>query len=160
MRHHPLRSAQVLVLCAIAAIAALAGTACERNPAAVAEVQRVSPEQPRMQPLTVVGCLERGVLTDGTFVLLERAPDALSAVKAATYQLIGGPDMALERNVGKRVQISGTLESEQQISSNSGGPVENKTEGTAGSPRVETTTAVDVKKLRVESVSPMEGSCE
>jgi hypothetical protein len=139
---------------------AFGGAACDRKPAPVAELQTVTPEQPRMQPVTVVGCLKRGTLTDQTFVLLERSADGSTTGQTSTYQLVAGPNEALEDHVGKTVEIAGTLESQQQIASRAGGTVEDKAEGTSGTPRVDTTTAIDVKTLRVERVKGMGSACE
>src|SRR5687768_3475231 len=54
-------------------VTALTGIACDAPEAPVAEVQPASPERPRMQAMSVVGCLQRGTLTDQPFVLLERS---------------------------------------------------------------------------------------
>jgi hypothetical protein len=139
---------------------ALTGIACDAPQAPVAEVQTTTPEQPRMQAMSVVGCLQRATLTDQTFVLLERSADGLGTNKASTYQLVAGPTAALADHVGKTVEIAGTLESEQQIASRASGTVEQEAEGTSGTARVNTTTALEMKKLRVDTVKPTGSPCD
>src|SRR5438105_11801637 len=72
-------------------VVAFASDACRRQPQ-VAGVQVDTGAQPRMQPLTVEGCLKSGALADNTFVVLGRAweADAVPDSQPSTYALVGG----------------------------------------------------------------------
>ena len=131
----------------------IAGSACNRN-AAVPEVPRTTGLQPRMEPVTVNGCLRAGE-AENTFVLTAAAADPDS--KSATYQLIGH-DVSLRNYVGQQVEVSGTLRAEEAIATN-GVAAQKPEKGTEGTPTVETRTELDVKQMTVNSVKPTGERC-
>jgi len=130
--------------------------ACNRK-AAAPELQTSTGNQPRMQPMTVTGCLKSGV-ADNTFVLM--ASQAGGSGETATFQLTGPERLNLREYVGQKVEVSGTLRAETEVTS-SGGAVEQKpAKGTTGTPVVETKSDVDIKRLTVDSVKPTGSRCE
>ena len=130
--------------------------ACKRE-AAAPELQTTTGQQPRMQPMTVTGCLKSGV-ADNTFVLMASKTEA--APETATYQLNARQGMDLKQYIGQTVEVSGTLRAEQEVAS-TGQPTELKpAKGTSGTPTVETKTEVDVKRLDVNTVTPTGNRCD
>src|SRR5437879_5760298 len=97
----------------VACTVALSMAGC-RKPAATPELQTTSGVQPLQQPVVVAGCLKSGV-ADNTFVLT-----AVEGTDTATYQLIARADQNLRDHVGERIEVSGTLRSQQQIEGTSG----------------------------------------
>jgi hypothetical protein len=119
------------------------------------ETQTMTPPQAMATPERVQGCLRAGEAS-GTFVLTSSAVDTQMA--AATYQLVGAPE-EIREHVGRRVEVTGTLV-EQQTARSDGAtlPAEEAT-GTAGTPTVQSTTEVEVKRLQVTGVTPVDGDC-
>lgn len=151
-----------LVSSALLAAVGLAG--CSRSEQAttpVAESQTQHPVQPLNQPLTVSGCLRSGDASE-TFVLMTSAASgpAGDSTASATYQLAGASGVNLRDHVGRRIEVEGVLRAQQQSESRAAGPAANAPTGTAGSPRVETTTEVDIKHLDVSSVKPLADDCD
>lgn len=140
--------------CVLAACVACGGGG-EEVPAL--ETQSVTPPQAQATPERVQGCLRAGEAAN-TFVLTASAID--TAMPAATYQLIGAPE-GLQQHVGHRVEVSGTVVQEQTARSD-GAPMtaDDQVKGTAGTPTVQSTTKVEVKRLQVSSVAPIDGDCD
>ena len=150
MRHHPfVRIAIALSLLALA-------VSCSKT-TTVPDAQRTSGVQPRMEPITVSGCLRSGI-AEGTFILTTVQPQ--ESAKTATYQLTGQEGVNLRQYVGQQVEVSGTVRSEQQVTSSSGTTQEKAAKGTSGTPTVETKTELDVRQLDVSAVKPTGGNCE
>ena len=150
-----MNSASLSRIAAAACVGALmiAGSACNRN-AAVPEVPRTTGLHPRMDPITVAGCLRAGE-AENTFVLTASAADPDS--KSATYQLIGH-DVPLREYVGQQVEVEGTLRAEEAVATD-GVSVQKPKKGTEGTPTVETKTELDVRQMTVSSVKPSGQRC-
>ena len=122
------------------------------------EQQIVTPPQATATPERVQGCLRAGEASD-TFVLMASVLDTQMA-GAATYQLVGAPE-TLRPHVGRRVEITGTIVAEQSAEARGVAmPAEDKAKGTSGTPTVQSTTEVEVKRLQVSGVTPVAGECE
>jgi hypothetical protein len=106
--------------------------------------------------MSVTGCLKAGEASD-TFVLTVAAPSG--SAEPATYQLVGKTDQ-LREHVGDRVEVSGTLESEQELASRSTTVEKDRAKGTTGTPVVETTTKVELRRLDVSSLKHVAEGCE
>ncbi|HEY2904271.1 MAG TPA: hypothetical protein VGJ29_00110 [Vicinamibacterales bacterium] len=141
---------------------ALISGACNsnKNRQTTPDMQTSTGEQPRAQAITVTGCLRTGTLAENTWVLISDPTSATTTGQAPTYQLMGGDAAALRNNVGQRVEVSGTVESEQQVATSSGVVPENRAKGTSGTPTVETQTNVDIKRLDVTAVNPTGDRCQ
>jgi len=69
--------------------AAIALSGCNRKSDAP-ELQTTTGVQAKAEPITVTGCLKRGVIAEDTFVLLaSQAPGASAAI---TYEVVGRPE--------------------------------------------------------------------
>ena len=142
-----------------AACVLAACVACDRDPKEVPalETQSVTPPQAAATPERVQGCLRAGE-AGGTFVLTASAADTHMA--AATYQLMGDAE-ALRPHVGKRVEVTGTIVMEQTAQSRGATmPAEDRAKGTSGTPTVQSTTEVELKRLQVSGVTPVSGDCD
>ena len=128
---------------------------CSRDKTDNVEVQSKTPVQAVNQPVTVSGCLRAGV-ADNTFVLTAQATNAS---QPATYQLIAGQDLNLREHIGHQVEVNGVVTAQQQAESVSA-PVAEKPTGTSGTPTVQTSTEVDMKRLDVSAVKPLSDHCE
>lgn len=121
------------------------------------ETQSVTPPQAQATPERVQGCLRAGE-SAGTFVLTASAID--TQMTAATYQLVGAPD-GLQQHVGHRIEVTGTVVQEQTTRSEGAPlPAEDQVKGGGGTPTVQSTTRVEMKRLQVSSVTPVEGECD
>jgi len=143
----------------LAATAGLAAcVACGGNGAEVPalEQQSVTAPQETELPRIVRGCLGAGG-TDGTYVLVAGADD--TGDDAATYQLEGELG-SLAEHIGRRVEVSGTVVSAQVARSRGAVmPAEDEPTGTSGTPTVQSTTEVEVRRLQVDSVTPVDADC-
>jgi len=128
--------------------------ACNRSQSAP-ERQTQTPEQSLNQPASVSGCLRSG-LADNTFVLMSRKADG--SAEPVTYQLLAAPGVELRSFVGQEVDVTGTVESDQTVAT-SGKIQEQPAQGAAGTPVVETTSQLDVRKLKVSAVKPSGNRC-
>jgi hypothetical protein len=134
--------------------------ACSREepqpPAATSQTQS---SRESYMPTTVTGCLRSGDAAN-TYVLTTAATEGAGA--ARTYQLITSGGVNLEDHVGKRVEVSGIVESQSQIATReSPRPADNAT-GTAGqpgTPTVQTGTQLSIERIDVKSVRPARGDC-
>ncbi len=136
------------------------GCNSNKNRQTTPDAQTSTGEQPRAQAITVSGCLRTGTLAENTWVLIGDATGAATTGQVPTYQLIGGDAAAFRNNVGQRVEVSGTVEAEQQVATSSGAIPENRAKGTSGTPTVETKTNVDIKRLDVTTVKPTGDRCQ
>jgi hypothetical protein len=148
---------------AIAGAVALSGAACSRGSAkadrAPVETQSATTAPAAPMTTTVTGCLKAGEGSD-TYVLT--AAQSAGANATATYNLVGANTGDLRGHVGERVQVSGTVTTESDIASRSTPTREDdkKAQGTSGTPTVQTQTDLQMRQLRVDSVSPQGGKCE
>ena len=149
MRRHP------FLTLAIALPLAVAAADCSKK-TTTPDAQQTTGVQPRADRTSVAGCLRSGAAED-TFVLTTTAPDA---AKPATYNLNGNAEVNLRQYVGQRVEVSGTIRSEEQVTSSSGATPEKPAKGTSGTPTVETKTDLDVRQLDVSTVRPTGQKCE
>jgi hypothetical protein len=141
---------------------AVLASGCSRNepqPVPPAEATARTPAVPQNNPMTITGCLRAGEATD-TFVLT--TAQTQESAETATYHLTGAQGVNLRDHVGRRVEVSGVVRSEQEVASASPSrPAANeKATGTAGTPTVQTRTQLQVRQLEVRSVKPTEGKCE
>lgn len=121
------------------------------------ERQTVTPPQAQATPERVQGCLRAGEAAN-TFVLTASTLD--TSMPAATYELVGVPDNMRE-HVGRQVEVTGTVVSAQTArSSGAALPAEEQPKGTSGTPTVQSTTRIDVKRLEVSSITPVNADCE
>src|SRR5712671_653593 len=95
-----------LLGCAIA----LAATGCNRKSPGP-EQQVTTNAEARNEPVQVSGCLRAGLAED-TFVLISTAESGTD--QPATYQL-NGHAVPLRDYVGQRVNVSGTVRSEEHV---------------------------------------------
>jgi hypothetical protein len=133
-------------------------SACARQEetTAPADPTTASEAQPRNQPMTIAGCLRAGETGD-TFILTAAATEG--SQQPGSYQLVGNTD-SLGDHIGHRVEVSGTLESEQELASRSHAVESDRPKGTSGTPSVDTKTTVELRKLEVSSARLIEGDCE
>jgi hypothetical protein len=144
-------------LCAVTATAFLSA-ACKRgeSPVPPAEV-RSQATQAVNQPTTISGCLKAGEASD-TFVLT--AAQTQGSGETATYQLVPPAGMDLRDHVGRQVEVSGTVNAKQELTSRSSAQPADRATGTSGTPKVETRTEVEIKRLEVSAVKPLGTRCD
>jgi hypothetical protein len=144
--------------------AVLACGACNRageESKPIAESQSQS-AQPANQPLTVAGCLKAGDAAD-TFVLTTARTEGSG--ETATYQLVAAPNVNLKDHVGHRVEVAGVADSQAELASRTTAvPADRdrgeRPTGTSGTPKIETKTEIDVKRLTVKTIKPIADECE
>jgi hypothetical protein len=149
MRHVFLSSTVLLAMLA-------GGCARQDEATAPADPTTASQEQPRNQPMTVTGCLRAGEAGD-TFILTSAATEG--SQEPGSYQLVGNTD-SLGDHIGNRIQVSGTLESEQELAARTRAVEPERPKGTSGTPTVETKTTVELRRLEVASARLLDGECE
>src|SRR4051812_6001378 len=121
------------------------------------ETQRTS-VQATNEPVTVSGCLRAG---DGVDTFVVTASTTSGAPTPATYQLMGVTDTTLRDQIGKRVEVSGTVRARQQTeASTPPAPAAGEPTGTSGTPKVSTDTKLDLRQLDVSNVKPLGDRCE
>jgi len=130
--------------------------ACNRE-AAAPELPTTGGELARMHPVAVTGCVRSG-LADNTYVLMASQTNG-GATDTATYQLTGGDDLNLRQYVGQKVNITGTVRAEQEVASKGVATEQKPAKGTSGTPIVDTKTELDLKRLRVTTITPSSGHC-
>ena len=156
-----MREMKMFAAAAVLAACAACGSNGEEVPAL--EQQSVSAPQPTAMPERVQGCLGAGE-TEGTYVLTAGAAD--THADAATYQLEGELG-SLAEHIGRRVEVTGTVVSEQVARSRgaampAAGEEDDEptgTSGTSGTPTVQSSTEIEVKRLQVSSVLPIDADC-
>ena len=147
-------------LCLVAvAYGAAACRSNKKDTTPVAQIQTQTPPQTVNEPVTVTGCLRAGDASD-TFVLT--ASETKDGTTPATYVLSSSNNgVNLRDNVGERVEVSGVLKTEQQVSTvTPAAPPANKPTGTAGTPTVETQAQLDMRHLAVNSMNRIGGHCD
>ena len=105
------------------------------------------------QPATVVGCLRAGEASD-TFVL------TAAGEQPVTYHLRGGESETLRDNVGRQLEVSGTVTAEQRTATTATGSAANQPAGTAGTPQVRTQTQLSIRTLEVNSIKATGIECK
>jgi len=155
-----MRATHLIKTATLCCAIALAGVACNRNKQGAPDAQMSTGLQPRAEPVKVTGCLQKGTLAENTWVLISDAPAAGATGRAPTYQLIGGNTDSLSDKVGQRVEVTGTVQAEQEVASNSGTIPEKPAKGTSGTPTVQTKTDVDIRRLVVTNVTPTGDRCQ
>jgi hypothetical protein len=128
-----------------------------------------TPSKSGDQPVKVIGCVSGG---EKNGILLTAEPGDLTAgvaaqtrgaVPSVTYQLIGGDRNQLMQLMGKRAEIEGTTTNKPATAEKMTSQEEHSTKKPGGgkNPKVETTEKMqmEVRKLNVTSVRPMQGDC-
>jgi hypothetical protein len=149
---------RVFFLSSAAALVLVTSSACSRQEEAAsvpADPTTASQPQQRNQPMTVTGCLRAGEAAD-TLVLTAAAAEGTS--EPATYELVGA-SAQLKDHVGDRVEVTGTLESEQDLRAKTSATETEKPKGTTGTPVVETQTKVEIRRLAVATARAVSGEC-
>jgi hypothetical protein len=143
---------------AILLVASLIGTgACTRGKTPAPEVARTTGEQPRAEPMTVTGCLGSGAFAENVWVLM--VPSTPGGAAASTIHLIGGDPETLRTNAGRQVEVSGTLQAQQEIATSGAQSPRHRASDAQGSPVVQTTTQLEVKRLAVGTIRPIGEKC-
>jgi hypothetical protein len=111
------------------------------------------------QPLTIAGCLKAGD-AENTYVLT--AARTAGSQDTATYHLEGEAAANLKEHVGERVEVTGTMNAQQEVASRTTAVPEGdaRPTGTSGTPTVVTKTEVDIKRVSVTSVKPLAEKCD
>lgn len=148
------------LIAATALSAATMLTGCSREAAQppAAQVQGQTSAQPLNTPESVTGCLRAGDAAD-TFVLMtSQTADGRPPV---TYQVIGTSGVNLTEHVGHRVAISGTVREQQTATTaTTPAPATDKAQGTTGTPTVQTTATLQMRRMEVSSINRAAGDCE
>jgi hypothetical protein len=149
----------IYVSSAVITLATLAGCSrSDKKATPVAQTKTDQAAEPARQPVTLSGCVRAGESSD-TFVLTTSA--TTDGTAPATYQLAsasGGVDF--RDQIGKRVEVSGVVRSQQHSEIHATGPAANKPTGTSGTPNVDTTTELDINHLDVSSLKPLADRCD
>ncbi len=145
---------------AIAAVSAL-GTGCSRTREAqppAAQTQTQSPVQTLNTPESVTGCLRAGDAPD-TFVLTtSQTEDGRPPI---TYEVIGAAGVNIKEHVGERVAINGVVREQQSTTTASASaPATDKPQGTSGTPNVQTTATLQMRRIEVSAINRAAGDCE
>lgn len=143
---------------AVVSASLLLAGACNKQKQAAPDLQTASGGATAPRAITVTGCLKAGTLADSTWVLMATDTNG-GTEKPATYQLVGGDPDNLRNSAGQQVEVSGTVQADEQIASSSGPVPERAAKGTSGTPSVETKTDVDLKRLQVSAVKPTGNHC-
>jgi hypothetical protein len=142
-------------------LAAVSTTACNRtaeNEAPVAQMKAETPPQAVNQPTTLTGCLRAGEAAE-TYVLT--TSNTADGVSPTTYQLAASRGVNLASEIGKRVEVSGIITTQQRSATvSSASPAGEKPTGTGGTPVVETRTQLDIKRLEVSGIKPLGDRCD
>jgi hypothetical protein len=136
--------------CVIACVAA----GCNRKSAGPELQVTTTNAEARSEPVQVSGCLRAG-LAENTFVLITNAESGTD--QPATYQL-NGHAVPLRDYVGQRVNVSGTIRSEEHVAT-TGVAAAKPAKGSSGTPIVETTAELDIRQLNVTGVNPTGDRC-
>ena len=141
--------------------AAIATGACSREPEKMttASDSQTQAAQAASTPMTVAGCVKAGEAADTYVLTTARAEGA--PTDAATYELVGDQVASLRDHVGRRAEVSGTIQAQQEIASRSTAkPADERAIGTSGTPTVQTRTEIEIKRLAVTSVKPLGDKCD
>jgi hypothetical protein len=141
--------------------AGLAAAGCGRGGD---ETQTVSQAQSQTaqttnQPVTVSGCLKSGA-SENTYVL--SAARTAGSQDTATYELQGSPSTNFQEHVGQRVEVSGTIESQQEFAARTKSVAgeEDRPTGTSGTPTVVTKAEIDIRRLSVSEIRSLAEKCD
>ena len=130
--------------------------ACNRGSSVPAgQSQAATPEQATNSPMSVKGCLRAGEASD-TYVLTTARAEG---EQTATYQLRPMEGVSLADHVGRQIEVSGVMTTQQEVVTQSGSQPADKASGTAGRPTVSTATELDVRKLDVHKVQRLDDKC-
>jgi hypothetical protein len=147
-----------LLTATLLSAATLAG-GCSREeaqpPAAQVQSQTATPLN---APESVTGCLRAGDAAD-TFVLTTSQTD--DGRPPSTYQVIGTSGVNLADHVGHRVAITGIVREQQTATTaTTAAPATDKPQGTSGTPQVQTTATLQMRRMEVSSVGRAAGDCD
>lgn len=124
----------------------------------VAQSQSQTPAQTLNTPESVTGCLRAGDGPD-TFVLT--TSQTTDGSPPVTYQVVPGNGVNLAEHVGARVAVSGVVRAQQSsTTATAAAPATDKPQGTAGTPTVQTSTTLQVRRMEVTSINKAAGDCE
>jgi hypothetical protein len=158
MTKHSLNGA-VRTLVAVMALSSLAA-GCSRGKEAqppAAQTQTQTPVQTLNTPESVSGCLRSGDAPD-TFVLTTSQADGRPPV---TYQVVGTSGVNLTDHVGHRVAVTGVVREQQSATTaTTAAPATDKPQGTAGTPTVQTSATLQLRRIEVSSVNRAAGGCD
>jgi hypothetical protein len=158
MRAHSTTAGVFIVALVFGAVSTGACQRSNKNAAPTAQIQTQTPPQTINQPLTVTGCLRAGDASE-TYVLT--ASETKDGTTPATYLLVANDNVNLRDNVGNRVQVSGILNTQQEVSTvTPSTPPKNKPTGTSGTPTVQTQTELDMRRLEVSSLNRVGEHCD
>ena len=146
-------------LLALGLVATLAA-ACSREEAQppAAQTQAQSPVQTMSVPEAVTGCLRAGEAAD-TFVLTTSQTD--DGKPPTTYQLTPAAGVNLADHVGHRVALNGIVREQQATTTASAtAPATDKAQGTSGTPNVQTTATLQMRRMDVQTVARASGDCD
>ena len=135
-------------------------TGCSREEAQppAAQVQSQTSAQALNTPESVTGCLRSGDAAD-TFVLT--TSQTADGRQPATYQVVGTSGVNLGDHVGHRVAITGIVREQQTATTaTTAAPETDKPQGTAGTPQVQTTATLQMRRMEVSSIGRAAGDCE
>ena len=145
-------------------VVGIAGTlsfACggDEPQAPVAQSQTQTPVQTMSVPESVTGCLRAGE-AGGTFVLTSSQTD--DGKPPTTYQLAAGSGVNLQDHIGHRVAITGLVKEQQATTTATATTpaTDDKPRGTAGTPSVQTSTTLQLRRMDVTNVARASGECE
>lgn len=159
MRNHLLKESTRAIVAAMAVAVFAAG--CSRGENAqppAAQTQTQTPVQTLNTPESVTGCLRAGDAPD-TFVLTtSQTEDGRPPVN---YQVVGASGVNVKEHVGERVAVNGIVREQQSSTSASAtAPATEKPQGTSGTPSVQTTATLQMRRIEVSSISRAAGDCE
>jgi hypothetical protein len=145
---------------AIAAVSVLAA-GCNRTQEAqppAAQTQTQTPVQTLNTPESVTGCLRAGEAPD-TFVLTtSQTEDGRPPI---TYEVVGAAGVNIKEHVGERVAINGVVREQQSTTTASAtAPATDKPQGTSGTPNVQTTATLQMRRIDVSAINRAAGDCE
>ena len=138
--------------------AACAAGACSREPETPTPQSETRSTQQLNTPATLTGCLRAGEAAN-TFVLTA-SPTTTAASVPATYHLDGADSANLAGHVGKRVEVTGVIAEQQHVATTEPATPADKATGTSGTPTVQTGTQLAIRRVQVQQVRPVAGSCE
>jgi hypothetical protein len=148
-----------IAICAAIAMALASGGCRKSQKSTSVAASQSQSARPASQPLTITGCLKAGEAPD-TFVLT--AARTGGSGDTATYELIAPADVNLKDHVGHRLEVNGTVNTQQETASSTTAVPNQRSRptGTSGSPKVETKTEIDIKRVSVTAVKPISDKCE
>jgi hypothetical protein len=146
-------------LAAVVLVSIVAAGCRAEEPEVPAAQTQAETTRPANAPTTVTGCLRAGD-AENTFVLT--TAQTVDGTPAATYHLTGNAGVNLQDHIGSRVEVSGVVNAQSQISTRqSAQPADNATgtAGSAGTPTVQTGTQLSIQRLEVTAVKRTGGDC-